>query len=117
MSPQVSCEPSWLQNAHIDTAKWAALIGALESLGMRVSALESLLEGRSQLLRSAFFAKYFGVDLLPNFRVVYGLIAVACAKLACAVRKHQKNTEVRVDLVTGVLASACSANHTWIRML
>lgn len=37
---------------------------------MRVSALESLLEGRVQYLRSAFFTKFFGVDLLPDLRQV-----------------------------------------------
>ena len=49
---------------------WAPLIGAVEDLVIRVSALESLLEGRAQHLRSAFFTKFFGVDLLPSFRQV-----------------------------------------------
>lgn len=43
-------------------------MGAVEALTLRVSALESLLEGRAQHLRSAFFSKYFGVDLMPSFR-------------------------------------------------
>ena len=49
---------------------WAALISAVDDLLMRVSALESLLEGRAQHLRSAFFTRFFGVDLLPSFRQV-----------------------------------------------
>ena len=49
---------------------WAPLIGAVEDLVVRVSALESLLEGRAQHLRSAFFTKFFGLDLLPSFRQV-----------------------------------------------
>ena len=49
---------------------WAALILAVDDLLMRVSALESLLEGRAQHLRSAFFTRFFGVDLLPSFRQV-----------------------------------------------
>ena len=66
----MSCEPAFLQNAPLVIADWAALIGAVESLILRVSSLESLLEGRSQHLRSAFFRKYFGMDLMPNFRQV-----------------------------------------------
>ena len=67
---QVAAEPAALQRAPIVVKDWAALIGAVEELIMRVSALESLLEGRSQHLRSAFFTKFFGVDLLPDLRQV-----------------------------------------------
>ena len=49
---------------------WGALIGAVDDLVMRISALESLLEGRAQHLRSAFFTRFFGMDLLPSFRQV-----------------------------------------------
>lgn len=110
---QVACEPSWLQNAHIYVDDWAALITAAENLLMRAAALESLLEGRSQHLRSAFFAKYFGVDLLPNFRTVYGLIAVACAKLAGAVHVHKKSTEVGGSspiLFSGRMEQSCAGS-------
>lgn len=79
---------------------------------MRAAALESLLEGRSQHLRSAFFAKYFGVDLLPNFRIVYGLIAVACAKLAWAVQAHRKNTEVSGASLSASLCLSGGNMHT-----
>ena len=73
---------------------WGALIAAVEILIIRVAALESLLEGKSQYLRSAFFQKYFGVDLLPNFRLIHSLIAVACAKLGNAVMCHRRKQEV-----------------------
>ena len=76
------------------TSDWAALIAAVENLTIRVAALESLLEGRSQYLRSAFFQKYFGVDLLPSFRLIHSLIAVACAKLGKAVMCHRRKQEV-----------------------
>ena len=67
---QVAAEPAALQRAPIVPKDWAALAGAVDELIMRVSALESLLEGRAQYLRSAFFTKFFGVDLLPDLRQV-----------------------------------------------
>ena len=67
---QVAAEPAALQRAPIVPKDWAALVGAVDELIMRVSALESLLEGRAQYLRSAFFTRFFGVDLLPDLRQV-----------------------------------------------
>lgn len=67
---QVAAEPAALQKAPIVAKDWGPLIGAVEELFVRVSALETLLEGRSQHLRSAFFARFFGVDLLPSLRQV-----------------------------------------------
>jgi hypothetical protein len=55
---------------------WAALISAVDDLLMRVSALESLLEGRAHHLRSAFFTRFFGVDLLPSFRQVSSHVVI-----------------------------------------
>ena len=75
---QVRAEPAALQRAPIVPKEWAALIGAVDELIMRVSALESLLEGRSQHLRSAFFSRFFGMDLLPDFRQV-------CIYFSCCV--------------------------------
>ena len=68
--PQVAAEPAALQRRPIVAEDWAPLIGAVDNLVIRVSVLESLLEGRGQHLRSAFFTKFFGVDLLPSFRQV-----------------------------------------------
>ncbi|EIE18909.1 hypothetical protein COCSUDRAFT_59833 [Coccomyxa subellipsoidea C-169] len=96
-----SCEPAFLQRSPMVTSDWAALIAAVENLTIRVAALESLLEGRSQYLRSAFFQKYFGVDLLPSFRLIHSLIAVACAKLGKAVMCHRRKQEVRLKVMFG----------------
>ena len=62
---------------------WAPLIGAVDDLVVRVSALESLLEGRAQHLRSAFFTKFFGLDLLPSFRQVRDSTQPACVFSTC----------------------------------
>ena len=67
---QVAAEPAALQRRPVAAEDWAPLIGTVEDLVVRVSALESLLEGRAQHLRSAFFTKFFGLDLLPSFRQV-----------------------------------------------
>ena len=67
---QVAAEPAALQRRPVVAEDWAPLIGAVDDLVVRVSALESLLEGRAQHLRSAFFTKFFGLDLLPSFRQV-----------------------------------------------
>ncbi|CAL8463925.1 g3460 [Coccomyxa elongata] len=96
-----ACEPAFLQRSPIVGPDWGALIAAVETLVIRVAALESLLEGRSQYLRSAFFRKYFGVDMLPSFRMIHGLIAVACAKLGAAVRCHHGKQEVRLKVIFG----------------
>ena len=77
---QVRAEPAALQRAPMVPKEWAALIGAVDELIMRVSALESLLEGRSQHLRSAFFTRFFGIDMLPNFRQV----CKSCSCCLCA---------------------------------
>ncbi|CAL5226722.1 g9574 [Coccomyxa viridis] len=97
----VAAEPAALQRAPIVPKDWAALVGAVDELIMRVSALESLLEGRAQYLRSAFFTRFFGVDLLPDLRQVYALIAVACAKLGQAVLKHSSRSEVDLKVMFG----------------
>ena len=67
---QVAAEPAALQRRPVVADDWAPLIGAVDDLVVRVSAMESLLEGRAQHLRSAFFTKFFGLDLLPSFRQV-----------------------------------------------
>lgn len=103
---QVSFEPHFLQRSPVEGKDWAALIAAVETLQIRVCALESLLEGRSQHLRSAYFQKYFGVDMLPSFRLIHALIAIACAKLGRAVLCHSKKQEVP-PICHHVLPCAC----------
>ncbi len=101
---QAAYEPAFLQRSPIVGPDWGALIAAVETLVIRVAALESLLEGRSQYLRSAFFRKYFGVDMLPSFRMIHSLIAVACAKLGAAVRCHHGKQEVCAPGVAAICA-------------
>ncbi|PNH02387.1 hypothetical protein TSOC_011641 [Tetrabaena socialis] len=78
-------EPPWLISGPTDLDAWSRVLACCETLIKRVSALESLMEGRGQALCDARLATLLGWDLMHPYRLAYAHVAAACAAMSHAV--------------------------------
>eukprot|EP00878_Enallax_costatus_P011688 GHUV01012202.1.p1 GENE.GHUV01012202.1~~GHUV01012202.1.p1 ORF type:complete len:408 (+),score=100.54 GHUV01012202.1:131-1225(+) len=99
--PAAAVEPHWLRgpsslicagHSHwFDAAAWGKVVGVLQVLVTRLSALEAVIEDGESLHESGGWIS--SPELLSCLRLVYSQTATSLALMACTVRTHNKSDD------------------------
>ena len=83
-----------MQRQTLDIPKWARLITATETLGMRTAVLEALLTSNEQLMSEEYFLHFFSAQLLTNICGALAETGAICSVLGTGIMRDQAGLKV-----------------------